>query len=33
MEKQNELPLISFILPNYNNQHVLDLFFSKFFRK
>lgn len=25
-----EKPLISFILPNYNNQHVLDLFFSKF---
>lgn len=23
-------PLISFILPNYNNQHVLDLFFDKF---
>lgn len=23
-------PLVSFILPNYNNQHVLDLFFSKF---
>ncbi len=25
-----EKPLISFILPNYNNQHVLDLFFEKF---
>lgn len=23
-------PLISFILPNYNNQHVLNLFFEKF---
>lgn len=23
-------PLVSFILPNYNNQHVLDLFFHKF---
>ncbi len=30
MRKQNEKPLISFILPNYNNQHVLDLFFEKF---
>ena len=25
-------PLISFILPNYNNQHVLDLFFEKFLK-
>ena len=23
-------PLVSFILPNYNNQHVLNLFFEKF---
>lgn len=23
-------PLVSFILPNYNNQHVIDLFFEKF---
>ena len=22
-------PFISFIMPNYNNEHVLDLFFSK----
>ncbi|ELD0294987.1 glycosyltransferase, partial [Campylobacter jejuni] len=26
----NKNPLISFILPNYNNEHVLDLFFEKF---
>ncbi|EKG4662371.1 glycosyltransferase family 2 protein, partial [Campylobacter jejuni] len=26
----NKNPLISFILPNYNNGHVLDLFFEKF---
>lgn len=25
-----DTPLISFILPNYNNEHVLDLFFKKF---
>ncbi len=25
-------PLVSFILPNYNNEHVLDLFFAKFLR-
>ena len=28
VEKNN--PFISFILPNYNNQHVVDLFFEKF---
>ncbi len=27
---ENKKPLISFILPNYNNQHVIDLFFEKF---
>ncbi|HNW25851.1 MAG TPA: DUF4422 domain-containing protein [Candidatus Gastranaerophilaceae bacterium] len=25
-------PLISFILPNYNNEHVIDLFFEKFIK-
>lgn len=31
MTKQpNSNPLISFILPNYNNEYVLDLFFEKF---
>lgn len=29
-DKHQKKPLISFLMPNYNNEHVLDLFFSKF---
>ena len=32
MSKMSHLPLVSFILPNYNNEHVLDMFFSKFIK-
>lgn len=30
--QEQKKPLISFILPNYNNQHVIDLFFEKFIK-
>lgn len=32
MIHMKDSPLVSFILPNYNNEHVLDIFFEKFLK-